>query len=114
MDIEKRRASQRKAQAKYYQANKEKHIAAVRLRERNMVEWFQGYKSTLGCMSCDESHPATLQFHHVIGTDHDWNPGDLIHKACWGKERILKELTENCVVLCANCHAKVHHEHRNA
>jgi hypothetical protein len=41
------------------------------------------YKKTLRCADCGQSHPATLDFHHL-------DPA---------KEEIAK-----CVVLCANCH----------
>jgi hypothetical protein len=62
-------------------------------------------KAERGCSSCDESHPACLNFHHrdpelklfEIG-------GGVVSRS---KESIEREISK-CIVLCSNCHDKLH------
>lgn len=58
------------------------------------------------CMTCLSPHaPAALEFHHPDPTKKEFAISvDGIYRT-W--ERVQKEL-ENCVMLCANCHAEVH------
>lgn len=79
-----------------------------RLRARTATrEWLYWYKWESGCVECGFSGPVCcLDLHHVEGSrkeDYRWNFGSLtLNKA--------KEEAEKCIVLCANCHRKSHHE----
>lgn len=64
-DPEKRRQYQREYKRRWYQANKAKHIALVRGREKRIKAWLREYKESLGCEACGEKHPACLEFHHT-------------------------------------------------
>jgi hypothetical protein len=60
------------------------------------------WKAERGCLKCGEKDPACLDMHHPDPTVKDGDPSRM------GKfETFLKE-AEKCVVLCRNCHAKVH------
>lgn len=63
-------------------------------------------RDELECIRCGEGRPRCLDFHHTgkkdLGVSQMVNHG-------YGKERIREEIDE-CVVLCANCHRKDHHE----
>jgi hypothetical protein len=102
-----RMAKQRAASKDWYQRNKAKRNKEIRERKREISAWLREYKSKLKCKNCKENHPACLQFHHIdpkakeVNISHAANDG-------WSKERLLKEI-EKCIVLCANCHFKLHH-----
>ena len=70
------------------------------------IEW----KSTLSCVMCGENHISTLDFHH-----HTPNPANLKIAHLVKHDRFTfarKEIEEKCIVLCSNCHRKLHHEER--
>lgn len=58
-----------------------------------------------GCSRCGESDPVCLDFHHTnpesksFAVSKHWN---------WRTEESLLHEIAKCVVLCRNCHAKVH------
>ena len=65
------------------------------------------YKKTLKCENCGENHPATLDFHHPDPNKKDMAVSKMIAaKKKW--EDIEKEINK-CMVLCANCHRKLHY-----
>ena len=97
----------KKHRNKFYLANKEKEaLASVEARDI-VKEWFENYKSTLKCSRCDESHIATLCFHHIDPSTKEMNVSETIGYR-WSIKRIQKEI-DKCIVLCANCHAKEHY-----
>lgn len=85
---------------------------AARWRKDN-VEQARGYftnerkkisdwKESIGCLLCSEKNPVCLDMHHTDPTTKEKDPSRI------GKfESFLKEASK-CVVLCRNCHAKVH------
>jgi hypothetical protein len=70
------------------------------------VIWFNRYKRTLTCNSCDVSHPACLQFHHIDSNNKYKDVGNLVYRVT--KIDQLKREIDKCEVLCSNCHAKYH------
>lgn len=91
---------------KCYAAHKKQGKAAVVRRKRLLTQKVRLYKSSIGC-SCGERHPACLHFHHP-----DDNKEKSISQALqwgWSWERLEIEM-KKCVVMCANCHAKLHYE----
>ena len=62
------------------------------------------YKVSRGCACCGEnSHPSVLELHHLDPLEKENDPSVL--RTSW--ERWLTE-AQKCVILCANCHRKVH------
>jgi len=92
----------------YYQKNRERILANGKKRRRKILDWFFAYKNTLSCSKCDESDPDCLDFHHV-GEKKD-SISQLMAQLK-PKEQILAEI-EKCIVLCANCHRKLHRNNR--
>lgn len=94
----------------YYIRNKAKEVRYAIARnipiKKKVREDFQAYKTSLSCAECGENHPATLHFHH---TDPLAKESDVSRLVICGlsRKRIMAEI-QKCVVLCANCHAKVH------
>jgi hypothetical protein len=67
-------------------------------------------KAVVGCILCGEREPCCLDFHHRNPKTKSFiiakkSRGVCTH-AAW--ERLQKEIAK-CVVLCRNCHARVHH-----
>lgn len=71
----------------------------------NVLFAARAYKDNLKCARCPEDHWACLEFHHE--KDKEITLAKAVN-ACWSIDRILKEM-EKCIVLCANCHRKLHH-----
>lgn len=59
-----------------------------------------------GCLLCPEKFPACLQFHHIDPEMKDMAVSEAVRQG-WSRARVLAEI-KKCVVLCANCHVKVH------
>ena len=57
---------------------------------------------SVGCLICKEAEPVALDFHHLDPTKKDGTP--------FQQHSVKKALEEaaKCVILCANCHRKVH------
>ncbi len=68
------------------------------------------YKKTLCCIDCGQSHPATLEFHHLDPTQKEVIVSRLLNETT--SLRRLQEEMAKCVVLCANCHRIRHWNER--
>ncbi len=61
------------------------------------------FKSDFGCLFCDEKEAICLDFHHLKQKDRD--------VSSWLKAKSIDKIVDEiarCVLLCANCHRKVH------
>lgn len=74
-------------------ATRKKHTKLV-----NRVKRFSG------CKVCGEREPVVLDFHHLDPKSKD---REVPHLIGYSIERLRQEIRK-CVVLCANCHRKVH------
>ena len=109
-DPEKRRLKQQEYSRKYYERNRSLIIKKSRIARKKLANKFKEYKSTKFCAKCGESHPSTLDFHHAIHLPDNKKVFQLVADGhSW--RRIMKEIAK-CIVLCSNCHRKVHHEER--
>jgi hypothetical protein len=92
---------------KHYQNNKEYYKlrnSKARVRIRN---WLNNKKDELKCVKCNEDHPACLEFHHLDPNEKEIGIS-LAVSNCWSIARIEKEM-KKCIVLCSNCHRKLHY-----
>lgn len=89
----------------WYPKNKERRVQLNReWRERNRA-LYDDYKRTLSCVLCGESEPCCLDFHHKDPSQKEYSISSAPrHKSF---KKIMIEI-EKCVVLCSNCHRKVH------
>lgn len=62
------------------------------------------YKAFFGCLVCGEKEPVALDLHHTDPSGKDANPSSLLTYST----NTLKEEIRKCVILCSNCHRKVH------
>lgn len=70
------------------------------------VKWMRKYKRTQGCYSCRDRNTDNLTFHHLDKTTKEESVSTLIHKG-YSFDRIKHE-ADKCVILCHDCHRKVH------
>lgn len=93
---------------KSYEKHKETDRARANRNKRKRKEWFRELKSKLKCERCPENHPACLEFHHLDPSEKNNHVSSMVHET-YSEKRILEEI-DKCIVLCANCHRKEHHE----
>ena len=93
-------------QKEHYKKNKTDYLIKQKERRRKWWLWWKEYRASLKCDSCEENHPACLDFHHRDPTEKDENISHAVHIG-WSKKRILAEIAK-CDVLCSNCHRKLH------
>lgn len=92
----------------HYQNNKARYKKLVRTRNKDIVEWFKEFKKDLKCSECPENHPWCLDFHHLDKSTKESTIANLVVSG-YSKEKILAEISK-CIVLCSNCHRKLHYE----
>jgi predicted HNH restriction endonuclease len=109
-DKEKQKEKNRDYQKLHYQKKKEYYKNKAKEREARLRIEFAEFKKTLACKECGENHPATLDFHHINPEDKDLAIADMIKRG-WGIEKTKNEL-EKCIVLCSNCHRKLHYNEK--
>lgn len=92
---------------KEWAENNSDKITLARLnRLKDIKTKHQEYKQSVGCIVCGENELCTLDFHHLNPEDKEYNIGTMIVRGMsW--ENILLEI-EKCIVLCSNCHRKLH------
>ena len=87
----------RKKKQKHYQE------VAKKRRQRN-TDAFREWKAERGCSYCDEDFGPALQLHHPDDNKED-NVSNLAQKSL---KSMLTE-AEKCIIVCGNCHVKIHH-----
>lgn len=110
-DPEKRRKYQREYSRRYYQKHKERlKRAATENRSKRRKE-YSDWKAALSCVMCGFSHPAAMDFHHVVRRPDNRSVSMLAANGAYDDAK--NEAVSRCIVLCANCH-RIHHwnEHR--
>jgi hypothetical protein len=88
--------------AKHYRENKAAQYERVKRLKRLRREWAEGLKAA-GC-PCGEIDACCLEWHHP-NKDKEFTVSVEIYN--FSKERIVREIGK-CVLLCANCHRKIH------
>jgi hypothetical protein len=96
---------QRRSTNSWYQRNKEKHIATTARNKARYREMWLEYKSKQSCTHCGVSHPAIIDFHHVLRKN-----VKKVHKlaANGAYKQAVKEAEDKCIALCSNCHRILH------
>jgi hypothetical protein len=92
----------RKYSREHYQKNKSKYIQKARRHRSQLSKWVKSLRTK--CLLCGETEICCLDFHHMSGKEA--GIAQAVYKG-WSKDRIIEEINK-CVVLCSNCHRKVH------
>jgi hypothetical protein len=91
----------------YAQKNRDKVRRWVKKSTLKKIQAFHDWKKTLSCSKCSENHPACLEFHHLDPTKKEF----VISAIKTSKKKLTEEL-KKCIVLCSNCHRKLHYEEK--
>lgn len=93
----------------FYNRHKKRLIVESAYRRNEIRKRFQVWKKTLACKRCGESDSCCLDFHHLNPKHKDDVVSAMVGQGV-GWIRIMKEV-RRCIVVCRNCHAKIH-QHR--
>ena len=111
-DKEKQKERNREYQKKHYQGKKKYYITRAKERREKIKTKFDEYKKKLKCEICGENHIATLDFHHKNPSEKEISLSKVTTQT-WGWDRIKSEI-DKCIVLCSNCHRKLHFDEKMA
>lgn len=95
-----------KASSEHYKNNKDEYINRNTVRRNKKRAMVRGILDKSSCIACGEDCNACLDFHHPDPSLKDGNVSILVSDLR-SDERILNEISK-CVVICSNCHRKVH------
>lgn len=91
----------------HYEKNKQYYIDKARNYCQKTRDWANGIKEISGCVRCGESDIACLDFHHTGDEKKDFTISKVIGLG-YSIDSIKKEI-DKCIILCANCHRKLHY-----
>lgn len=97
---------------RYYVKNKARHIKHVKNKYRLKLKIMRKAIDTMklniaGCLLCEEKEFCCLAFHHLDAKSKIDNVSKVVvDNVKWNT--VLEEI-KKCVVLCSNCHIKLHH-----
>jgi len=104
-DVEKKRARWRA----WYVRNRKKYnsysVHKKRVQRALISQWMQEFKATKHCALCFENDSRCLEFHHTDPSNKSYAVARMMRG--YSKKTILKEISK-CIILCANCHRKLH------
>jgi len=82
----------------YIKKNYPQMKARMESKKREIAEW----KRKRGCTVCGETEPWVLDMHHTNPNEKEQNSAQSATLTAFLKE------ANKCVLLCSNCHRKVH------
>jgi hypothetical protein len=88
----------------YFKANVQKSGKRANQSRIILTKLVEQIKEKYGCSICGEKEGCCLDFHH-INDDKNLDIGSLAAKK---KRREIFEEINKCIVVCANCHRKIH------
>jgi hypothetical protein len=106
MTPEQRLEGARASRRLWYRENAERAKSHVKDRIRELLAWAHAYKEAQACAVCGEGDPVCLEFHHRNPAEKQEDVARAV-RAGWSLQRLESEVAK-CVVLCANCHRKLH------
>ena len=95
----------RKWKREWYQKNKEKEKNRLKQYAIDKAKFVDEYKQKHGCYFCKETDPIVLDFHHL---DDETKEYSISRKTRHYSISRLKKEIEKCIVVCSNCHRKIH------
>lgn len=72
---------------------------------KSMRARYQEWKSEQSCVLCGEDAVECLDLHHLDPSEKDDTLQRIISHGSWRK---IEEEIAKCIVVCANCHRKIH------
>ncbi len=85
---------------------KARHYANRQNRAKQNKENLTNLKESISCSACGEYHPACcMDYHHLDPNIKEKGVSKMIQGNSWKK---IQEEISKCVLVCANCHRKIH------
>lgn len=109
-DKDKQRERNREYQKKHYQNKKQYYKDKAKERRIHLKEKLNEIKESLSCEKCGENNIAALDFHHTNPEEKDFSLSTACSRGMSIKK--IKEEIDKCMILCSNCHRKLHYELR--
>jgi hypothetical protein len=100
---------QKEYQQQHYQKHKQTYRSHLQKRRKAGKAFLISLKKSKQCIVCGENDIECLDFHHLGNKDLDLSQAV---RDGWSQERMLSEV-QKCVVMCANCHLKLHPRHQD-
>ncbi len=95
---------------KAYTEKHKEHLSALKAAQyKEKRNWVTDYKMKHPCEICGEKDPIVLEFHHVNPKEKDASIADLLSRKTL--DAIKLEVVK-CIVLCGNCHTRLHYYER--
>lgn len=91
----------------HYDNNKDYYINNKNNRKRFIKEFIDRVKKRSKCSNCSETDIACLDFHHLNDSSKSFNISKSTQLGT--SIKVLKEELRKCIVLCSNCHRKLHY-----
>ena len=90
----------------WHQKNKKHKLKLQKERlQQSLIKW-RNWKSEQGCQYCNENEAICLELHHLDPTIKDDSLANMVaHGVSW---KNLMEEAKKCIVVCSNCHRKIH------
>lgn len=93
---------------KYYNENKEYHKKVIVVRNISARQKARDYIASIKtkCSICDEVEKCCLEFHHIDPSKKEHTVSRLL--ASNPTISTIQKEVDKCIILCANCHRKLH------
>lgn len=104
-DPAKRKQKHKEYSKKWYEANKQTVLGRNKVRKTRYRKAWLAYKASKSCKRCGISHPAVIDFHHII-RENKIAVTYLVKRGMYVSA--VREAEEKCIPLCANCHRMLH------
>lgn len=91
---------------KHYGDNRGYYLKKAKKNNQKYKDFWTEYFKSKSCLCCGETESCTFDFHHLDPREKEYNISNMLSRK-FTKEKVLKEI-DKCVLLCSNCHRKVH------
>ena len=91
---------------KSYESNREYYLNKNIKKKNQNRDWFLEYKKDKSCLICNESETVCLDFHHK-NENEKFTELSKMKYSTYSLNKIIEEI-DKCVILCSNCHRKIH------
>lgn len=93
-------------QKEFYSKNTEYYKQKRKENRLKIRDFISNLKKEAKCKFCNECESVCLQFHHLDQNEKEIEIADIRNKG-WSIKRLQTEI-DKCVIVCANCHFKIH------
>jgi len=96
----------RKYTKEHYSQNKKYYLEKAKRRENEILAFIKNIKDNSSCKICGEKENCCLDFHHQYGQK-ECEISIIARRKRWTNSKVVKEI-KKCIILCSNCHRKLH------